>query len=94
MMRGRPLLTGPLDVRIKAYVSIPVSKSKKWRERALAGSVFPVKKPDGDNVIKGLLDALNLIVWVDDCQAVDITFTKRYSENPRIEIFISEIVNT
>ena len=53
----------------------------KWRLAAMAGKVFPTKKPDLDNCAK-MLDALNLVVWTDDAQIVDMHVRKVYHENP------------
>lgn len=89
VMAGRALLDGPLRVDVVAYVPIAESKPKKWKADALAGRVRPVKKPDGDNILKGISDALNLIVWVDDSQIVDARVRKYYSDAPRVEVTIS-----
>lgn len=86
-MQGRPLLEGPLDVSIMIHVAIPKSKSRKWKADAAAGVIRPMKKPDVDNTIK-LLDALNAVVFVDDCQVVDVHAHKYYSERPRLEVHI------
>jgi Holliday junction resolvase RusA-like endonuclease len=89
IMKGRPLLEGALSVYVRAFMPIPVSKSKKWRAAAAGGLVHPTKKPDIDNIAK-MMDALNKVVWVDDCQIVALTVAKNYSDRPRIEIQISE----
>lgn len=86
-MEGRPLLEGPLDVSIMVHVSIPASKSRKWKADAAAGVIRPMKKPDLDNTVK-LLDALNHVVFVDDSQVVDIHAHKYYSTRPRLEVHI------
>ena len=41
-----------LDMRIKAYYTIPQSKSKKVKAQMLANEIRPTKKPDMDNVVK------------------------------------------
>ena len=48
-----------LDIRIKAYYTIPPSKPKKKKELMRAGIIRPTKKPDMDNCIKIIADALN-----------------------------------
>ena len=55
-----------------------------------AGEVRPVKKPDGDNIIKIVTDALNKLAYHDDSQLVDISVSKFYSENARVEVLIQE----
>lgn len=86
-MAGRALLDGPLEVHVSAYMPIAESKPKKWRAAALAGEIRPTKKPDWDNFGK-ILDALNLVVWVDDSQIVDGRVQKFYSDQPRMEIIV------
>lgn len=87
-MRGRPLLEGPLAVRVFAMMPIPKSWSNKDRDAALAGLIAPAKKPDADNVLKNL-DALNQTVWVDDAQIVRALIVKEYAEQPGliVEVF-------
>ena len=91
VMRGRPLLTGALDVRIVSYRSVPVSKSKRWKADALLGAIRPTGRPDWDNLGK-IVDALNRVVWADDSQIVDGRVQKFYSDQPRIEIFVRELI--
>lgn len=87
VMGDRPLLEGPLSVDLKVYMAVAVSRPKKWRAAALAGEERPTKKPDLDNFAK-ILDALNLIVWVDDSQIVEMTISKHYSDAPRMEVLV------
>jgi len=86
--QGKPLMDGQIIMFINAYFSIPVSKPKDWKLRAMAGIVRPVKKPDIDNIVKGVADALNKVVYVDDTQIVMVKAAKFYSDKPRIEIKI------
>lgn len=88
-MKGRPLLESALSVTIHVYKDIPKSWSKKKRADAVAGALRPTGKPDADNFAK-CMDALNLIVWRDDSQVVDLTVRKWYSERPRLIFLISE----
>ena len=80
-----------LDMRIKAYYSIPQSKSKKKKELMRAGVIRPTKKTDMDNCIKIIADALNKIAYHDDTQIVDCQVRKFYSDDPRVEVRILEI---
>lgn len=90
VMDGRALLEGPLEVDIIAYMPIAVSKPKKFQAAARAGEIRPTKKPDYDNFAK-VLDALNLIVWVDDSQVVDGRIRKYYSDSPRMEVRVQPL---
>jgi Holliday junction resolvase RusA-like endonuclease len=85
---GQILLDGPLDVEIKAFFKIPKSTSKKKRYEMVQGILRPIKKPDVDNVIKSITDALNDLAYLDDKQIVKVTTEKLYSEEPRVEVEI------
>ena len=89
-MDRKPLLEGELNMVVHAYFSIPKSKPQKWKTDALAWKIRPTKKPDIDNIIKGVADALNKVVYVDDTQIVVLTAMKFYSDRPRIEICIKK----
>lgn len=80
-----------LDMRIKAYYPIPKSKSKKQQNLMREGIARPIKKPDMDNCIKIIADALNKIAYRDDTQIVDCQVRKFYSDNPRVEVRILDI---
>ena len=80
-----------LRANIIAYYPIAKSTSKKKRQQMLAGLVRPTKKPDLDNVIKSILDALNKVAYHDDTQIVSLSMEKFYSDSPRVEVTISSI---
>lgn len=89
-MAGRPLLEGPLAVDIVARMPIAASWPKKRQAAALEGAERPVKKPDADNIAK-MLDALNLVVWPDDGQVVDLRVQKFYSAAPSLTVQVRQI---
>ena len=78
----------PLAVTITAYMSIPSSKSKKFKQAASMGVERPTKKPDVDNIFKCVTDALSGIAYKDDKQIVAATVNKWYAEVPRVEVMI------
>lgn len=80
----------PLTSEITVYMPIPKSYSKKKQEQALTGQVSPIVKPDCDNIAKNINDALNGVVYPDDKQIVKLVVKKLYSENERVEIFITD----
>lgn len=84
-MGERPPLEGPLRLEMDVVVPIPASWPKKKQAAALAGEIRPTSKPDWDNFGK-VVDAGNLVVWVDDSQIVDGRVRKRYGDRPRMEI--------
>ncbi len=87
-MIDRPLIECPVMIEMRIVVSIPKSGSKKFKDQALAGEIFPTKKPDMDNVIKAIYDGLNGVVWKDDVQVVDAFVRKRYGEVPGVHVRI------
>lgn len=80
-----------LDMRVLAYFSIPKSKSRKQQNLMRQGVIRPTKKPDMDNVIKVLADALNHVAYRDDTQIVDCQVRKFYADEPRVEVLIRQI---
>lgn len=89
-MQGRPPLDVPLRVNLDIVMPVPASFSRKKRDAALADDIRPTTKPDVDNVMKGVLDAMNSIVWVDDKQIVSGTFEKRYGLTPCVIVTVTE----
>jgi len=83
-------LDGPMAMTVIAYMSIPASASAKARVEMLAQRVWPTKKPDADNILKLVADALNGLAYVDDKNIVTAHFHKVYSDRPRLEINVVE----
>jgi Holliday junction resolvase RusA-like endonuclease len=86
-----PMMEGPLSMEIIAYYQIAKSASKKQQQAMRELKILPTKKPDCDNVIKIIADALNNIAYKDDSQIVIAKILKRYSDNPRVEVELEEI---
>ena len=84
------LFETPLQMQVSCYYPIPKSWPKKIKQGALDEEVFPKVKPDLDNVVKAVLDALNGVVYLDDAQVVNLVATKRYATEPRVEVYIFE----
>lgn len=87
----KSLLEGPVGMMLTVYRSIPKSFSKKKAAAAEAGEIRPITKPDVDNYLKGVKDALKGVIWKDDSQVVEVFTQKKYSGKPRIEIKIKEL---
>ena len=92
VMEGRDQLQGATRVKMRAFVPMPqaLAKHKTKGPSAEAGSIRPLTKPDADNFAK-VIDALNVIVWPDDNQVVELTIEKFYSARPRLELEASEM---
>jgi Holliday junction resolvase RusA-like endonuclease len=74
---GGKMLSGPVCLEAKLYLQMPKSLSQK-KQRELAYSNCE-KKPDIDNVIKIIGDALNGIAYKDDSSIVSVTATKQWA---------------
>lgn len=84
-------LTGALSLRIEAYLPIPTSKPKHWRQDAEHGLIRPTTKPDADNLGKMIADILREGFYQDDKQIVDLTVRKWYGVTPKWVITLEEL---
>jgi Holliday junction resolvase RusA-like endonuclease len=89
-MAGRAPTDLPVRISMTIAFAVPESWSKRKKEQALAGVIWPCVKPDCDNSLK-LVDALNGIVWVDDKQVVVALVRKVYSTRPGLTIDIDTL---
>jgi len=76
-----------IAVTLRFWCPIPTGLSKRKRE-SLDGQLC-LKKPDIDNYVKLVLDALNGIAWEDDNAVASIAASKGYSFEPRTEVCIT-----
>ena len=84
-------LEGPVEFILTIYKT--KSKFTK-KEKALIeeDKYWCITKPDTDNVVKLVLDALNKTAYDDDNQVVKITAFKKWTlDDERIEFIIQEI---
>lgn len=80
-----------LEMEIEAFFGIPKGASKKRKAAMLTGDVRPTKKPDADNVLKAVADALNEVAYRDDTQLVDCIVHKYYDTEPRVIVTITQV---
>jgi Holliday junction resolvase RusA-like endonuclease len=79
-----------IRMSVKAYVP-PLSRFRKAEKlAALSGEIKPTAKPDADNILKAVLDALNGLAYDDDRYIYKLEIEREYSENPRLEIDIND----
>lgn len=90
-MQGKPIIEGAAGVSMFLFVAPPASWSQKKQRAALAGEIHPTSKPDMDNVVKGIFDACNDIVWRDDKQVCSLTVVKRFAAMPGAVVEIKAI---
>lgn len=84
--------SGALAVHFIAYLPYPKTMKKSDKQLAAENKLYPVKKPDVDNLTKQLLDALTrLRFWNDDCQIIEVCSKKLYDTIPRWEVEIKQL---
>ena len=83
--------TGPLKVWIKCVMPLPKSA---WRKRAPVPEKWNTKKPDVDNLYKGIADGLEGVAYHNDSQICDLQVIKRTAaqeKGPKTMIEITTI---
>lgn len=83
----------PVTLRIVSRFLPPKSGSKVMKKRMLEGEMLPLKKPDMDNIVKVVADALNGVAYHDDTQVVLVVAKKAYSAMEGLDITVEEYIN-
>jgi Holliday junction resolvase RusA-like endonuclease len=88
-------LQGPLVLHVAFF--LPRPGRLVWKTRPMPTEPCD-RKPDLDNLVKGIKDALSGCLWRDDSQVVEIHATKRYAAGPgygderaRVEVTVEAI---
>jgi Holliday junction resolvase RusA-like endonuclease len=89
--RGVPLMTGTVRIWVEAVFAVPKSWATVMREAALEGLLSYTGKPDADNILKLVMDALNGVAWVDDSQVHPEKPIRRYGEPERVEVRLEHV---
>lgn len=87
---GYKTLEGRIKVTITAFFEIPKSTNKTLKNQMLENKISPTKKPDIDNIVKIILDAMNKMAFKDDTQITKIEVEKIYNEQEKIFVRIEE----
>lgn len=88
---GSPMLEGPILLQLDLYFGIPKRRSKAARKRMQQGLERPCKRPDIDNCMKAVCDALNGIAYKDDSQIVAAVIQKFWADEPRAVVTMEEL---
>lgn len=89
---NKPYFSEAIKLTINCYYKIAKSDNNKLKESKLSGKVRPFNiKPDIDNVVKIICDALNKVAYNDDTQIVELIANKYFDNNPRVEVIIEEL---
>jgi len=84
-------LTCGIQVVLELYFPRPKSHFNSKGLLKENAPVYKTSKPDIDNLIKFVLDALNHIYYKDDGQVYATIVHKYYTLNPRTEVFINPL---
>ena len=78
----------PLRLTIWCWFAIP----KSWSKKRQAQAMHHTGKPDADNILKVVGDALNGVAWHDDSQVSTAVVFKRYATDGERESVMVEIM--
>jgi len=81
----------PIAVHLTFVFAPPKSYTKKKLKAIQDGALMYQKKPDLDNLAKGILDALNQTVYKDDSQIVELNVKKQYGDTDHVTVKISKL---
>lgn len=86
------MMQGPVSLIVDFLMPHPQAH---YNKKGLKNNTphYHTSKPDTDNLIKGLLDAINDTgrIWRDDSQVAVIMATKKYAELPGIKLYIQDM---
>lgn len=85
---GAHPMTGAITIELTFAYRPPASWSKARQEASLDKG--KTSRPDTDNLVKAVTDALNCIAYKDDAQIVRITASKVYADSDSVTIKIKE----
>lgn len=91
---GSPRVDGPLRVHVTLSVTRPASHYTGRGTLSAEGRrmVHPHKqKPDVDNALKLILDALNTYAWPDDVRIVQGTVVREWGTFPATYVTVEEL---
>jgi len=72
---GRKPIEGPVQLTVRAIFVIPAS----WPKKKQAAAHWKCSKPDLDNIVKLIKDAVKSVVWIDDAQVSKLDAEKIYT---------------
>lgn len=82
---------GSKPLELSLLIEMPIPKSVSHKKKLELDGKYHTKKPDADNVIKAISDALNGACFPDDNVIAVIKAVKVYSLDPKVVVTINEI---
>lgn len=86
---GNSRFAAPIVLEVNAYFGVPKSYTKKRRALCVQNLERPTCKPDMDNIVKAVADALNGVAYRDDSGIVEIHVAKRYGPEEMLHVRIT-----
>lgn len=84
---GTPLLQGPLRLEVEIYRPFP----KSWSMKRRAATFWITGKPDCDNMLKLIADAMNGIAYQDDSQIAALAMVRLYGIPECVGVTVTEL---
>jgi Holliday junction resolvase RusA-like endonuclease len=89
---GREPLTGALAMFVDCVLPIPQNWPVHRKQAAIHG-MWHILRPDSSNIIKGIEDSLNGIIYEDDSQIALLVGAKSYGTEPEAKVTIYQLNN-
>lgn len=83
-----PPVDGAVRLTVTARFTIPKSWSRTKRAKAIGGVIKHTSRPDADNLLKAVGDAMNGVLWLDDSQVCEARVEKLWGETPGVYIMV------
>lgn len=77
----------PLEGRVEISLEFIFERPKRTKKSV----IYKKTKPDIDNLIKAVLDAMNKVIYKDDNRVCKLSAVKKYGDSPCVKITIGEI---
>ncbi len=82
---------GPVQLDITFYMPIPKGTPKLKTKQMINQTMYPIKRPDIDNLSYLVVNAMKGIIYEDDSQIVDLNLHKRYGETPKTVVKVIQL---
>lgn len=80
-------LTGPLKMEVQINKRFP----KSWSNKRKAATTYVTGKPDCDNILKLICDAMNGVAYHDDSQIAVVVFQRTYGLPEFVGVELKEL---
>lgn len=90
--RPQEPISDAIRLTVDVYLVPPKNLQTKPKMAKIAsGEIRHTKKPDLDNLVKGIKDGCSKIIWRDDAQIVEMIVRKHYDLMPRAEVIVEVV---